>query len=393
VAIRSSIRRSTSYFRWLVAGGRRSYARALAPQRALDLHGPAAVRRTRLLGNEFVDTPNVDRLAAAGVQFDRCFAQSPICTPSRASFLTGRYPRTTRCRQNGQALPTDEELVTERLSDAGYTCGLAGKLHLAPCNPGKSEGHPMTEERTDDGYADVHWSHYPGHDVTGNEYLQWLHEQGVDVAEQSYVDPASGARRFDLSADHDDPRVRESEHIEVALPAEHHQTTWCARKATTFIEDGADRDRPWLFSVNPFDPHHPFDPPAAYLDRYLDDLEDLPLPAYAEGELDDKPPWQANDHEGAYNTEGYYPHAGMSPEDHRLVRAAYFAMVDLIDDAVGLDRSPAVQGRSLWPALTGEADLDDGARASTPSTTRRSRTTTSSPSARTGRWSAPTGTS
>ncbi|HET6428481.1 MAG TPA: sulfatase-like hydrolase/transferase, partial [Phycisphaerae bacterium] len=45
-------------------------------------------------GNPFVRTPNVDRLAAEGVLFEHCYSQSPICTPSRAGFLTGRYPRT-----------------------------------------------------------------------------------------------------------------------------------------------------------------------------------------------------------------------------------------------------------------------------------------------------------
>ncbi|HUU58627.1 MAG TPA: sulfatase-like hydrolase/transferase, partial [Phycisphaerae bacterium] len=66
-------------------------------------------------GNRFVRTPNLDRLAESGVLFDSAFAQSPVCTPSRASFLTGRYPRTTRCRQNGQSLPADEVLVTRLL--------------------------------------------------------------------------------------------------------------------------------------------------------------------------------------------------------------------------------------------------------------------------------------
>ena len=63
-------------------------------------------------GNEFVSTPNLDRLAAQGVKFERAYCQSPVCTPSRASFLTGRYPRTTRCRQNGQYIPADEKPPT-----------------------------------------------------------------------------------------------------------------------------------------------------------------------------------------------------------------------------------------------------------------------------------------
>lgn len=52
-------------------------------------------------GNLYVHTPSLDQLAHHDVVFEHCFCQSPVCTPSRVSFLTGRYPRTTRCRQNG----------------------------------------------------------------------------------------------------------------------------------------------------------------------------------------------------------------------------------------------------------------------------------------------------
>ena len=83
-------------------------------------------------GNDLIHTPNIDRLAENGVLFENAFCQSPICSPSRASFLTGRYPRTTRCRQNGQTIPADERMVTKLLKDrAGYICGLSGKLHTS----------------------------------------------------------------------------------------------------------------------------------------------------------------------------------------------------------------------------------------------------------------------
>ncbi len=104
-------------------------------------------------GNPFVHTPNIDRLAAEGVRFTHAYCQSPVCTPSRASFLTGRYPRTTRTRQNGQAIPADEMLVTRTLAEAGYRGGLAGKLHLAAANPAVA---PVTEARINDGYAEFY---------------------------------------------------------------------------------------------------------------------------------------------------------------------------------------------------------------------------------------------
>jgi arylsulfatase len=77
-------------------------------------------------GNGWVTTPNLDRLAAEGTTFDHAFCQNPVYTPSRDSFLTGRYPRTCRTRQNGAAIPDTEVLVTRLLADAGYRCGLSG---------------------------------------------------------------------------------------------------------------------------------------------------------------------------------------------------------------------------------------------------------------------------
>ena len=84
------------------------------------------------LGNQFALTPRLDRLVGEGTTFTNAFCQSPVCAPSRASFLTGRYPRTTRCRQNGQSIPGDEVLISKIFSDAGYRCGLAGKLQGRP---------------------------------------------------------------------------------------------------------------------------------------------------------------------------------------------------------------------------------------------------------------------
>ncbi|MED6314080.1 MAG: sulfatase-like hydrolase/transferase, partial [Verrucomicrobiota bacterium] len=85
----------------------------------------------RALGNRHINTPCIDQLAANGVTFTHAFAQSPVCTPSRAAFMTGRYPRTTKCRQNGQALPPNEKLVSRVFSVARDTSCMAGKQHQA----------------------------------------------------------------------------------------------------------------------------------------------------------------------------------------------------------------------------------------------------------------------
>ena len=260
-------------------------------------------------GNEYVSTPAIDELAADGVRFDRCFSQNPVCTPSRASFLTGRYPRTTRCYQNGFDMPDDEVLVTRMLADDGYTCGLAGKLHISSCHPGRASD-PHTERRIDDGYSELRWSHDTAAHWPTNEYHHWLTRRGVDYERT----PVEG-----------------SDHVTTSVPAEHHQTTWCAERTIDFIEANEGSDRPWLYSVNPFDPHPPFDPPEEYLEPYLDDLESVPLPNYRDGELDDKPALERLRDDQGFQDQ-WYPE--MDEADHRLVRAAYWAMCDLIDDQV-----------------------------------------------------------
>src|SRR4029079_8558778 len=164
-------------------------------------------------GNPFVRTPNLDALARSGIQFENAFCQNPVCTPSRASFLTGRYPRTTRARQNGQQIPSDEILVTRMLADHGYTCGLAGKLHLSPMHP----KHPArSERRIDDGYSTFHFSHHPWPDPRkDNEYIDWLTSKGATFKT---------------------PPFRGSKYVESGMPPELHHTTWCADRAIDFIQ-------------------------------------------------------------------------------------------------------------------------------------------------------------
>ncbi len=263
-------------------------------------------------GNSWVKTPNLDRLAASGTRFDAAYCQNPLCTPSRASFLSGRYPRTARARQNGQCLPADEVLVTRILGEAGYSCGLSGKLHLSACDPRVC---PVRERRINDGYSEFYWSHHPDGHWPKGDYNEWLRDQGLKYGRQSF---------------------EKSKYVETSMAPEFHQTTWCAQKAIDFIEEEAQSNFPWLFSVNIYDPHHPFDPPEEYLKPYLEKLDQIPLPNYVEGELEDKPIFQRIDHTGAYGGQKeLYPFNKMSDDDHRLIRAAYWAMCDLVDAQVG----------------------------------------------------------
>jgi arylsulfatase A-like enzyme len=82
------------------------------------------------MGNKNVDTPNLDRLAARGVLFSRCYSNDPVCGPFRGSLLTGQY--TSRCgvSHNGAPLPIGVTTFADAFNDAGYTTSWVGKWHL-----------------------------------------------------------------------------------------------------------------------------------------------------------------------------------------------------------------------------------------------------------------------
>lgn len=266
-------------------------------------------------GNTYVHTPNLDRLAAEGVIFENCYSQNPVCSPSRASFLSGRYPHNTGCRQNGQPVHCDLKTVPKIFHDAGYTCGLAGKYHLMPAAPYHFR---QSENRINDGYDVFFWSHGHAPKHPANQYQQYLKEQGITYQTTD---------------------VPFCKWIEAGMPEEYHQTTWCVDRAISYIDYCSEFNMPWLFSINFFDPHCPFDPPMKYLERYLNHIDDLPLPNYVEGELLAKPAYQSALHQYCEqdknkNIKDITP-SELSKSDHRYIKAAYYAMIDLIDVQIG----------------------------------------------------------
>lgn len=270
-----------------------------------------------LLGNEFIHTPTLDKLIENGVAFTRAYTQAPICTPSRATFLTGRYPATHHVYRNGNDyFPSSERLVTKILADNGYDCGLVGKLHL-------SRAADRIEKRPDDGYRVFYWSHHPYPDwPAGNAYTDWLKQE-------KKIDP------HELYADLNEP-------YGPGVPTEYHQTTWCTEMAIRFITES--RNCPWLLSVNPFDPHPPFDPPQEFLDRY--DPKKLPAPLFRETDIERQKAFRGIDQQSveAVNPLSFKPSISVSsisrgemghtpPESYNafMVKACYYAMIELID--------------------------------------------------------------
>ncbi len=87
-------------------------------------------RKLGCYGDKIVDTPNIDFLAQNGARCTGYYATSPVCTPSRGSFVTGRYPQHHQASVNNVPLGEDEVTFAEVLARAGYSTGYAGKWHL-----------------------------------------------------------------------------------------------------------------------------------------------------------------------------------------------------------------------------------------------------------------------
>jgi len=279
------------------------------------------------LGNPHIRTPNIDRLCADGVAFTQTYAQSTLCTPSRASFLTGRYCASHHVYRNGAArFPSDEVLVTRLLADAGYDCGLIGKLHISSSELG--------EARYDDGYRVFHWSNlpYPGEAAdSSNEYLAWLRDRKGVVPEE--VLPRYTIR--DPGRSH----VGQGDVIRPGPDEALRQTKWANEMALRFVEQ--DREGPWLLSINPYDPHPPYLPPEAFLENY--DPATMPPPLFRPGDLDHQKGFKniraqntlARD---PLDTRKPEPNGSSSPDaranssfNGRLLKCGYYAMIEMLD--------------------------------------------------------------
>jgi len=114
-------------------------------------------------GRKDWDTPNLDRLGAQGTIFNRWYTGSPLCAPSRACLLTGRYPIHHTVRNNSVDIPASETTLAEALKPLGYRTALVGKWHRGRL-PGGGFTHPLDQGFDSTfGYLDARhaWEHYP----------------------------------------------------------------------------------------------------------------------------------------------------------------------------------------------------------------------------------------
>ncbi len=240
-------------------------------------------------GNPLIRTPNLDRLAREGTRFTRAFAQSPICSASRQSFLTGKYPHQTGVNLLFTSFSDANVTVAEHLKAQGYRTAAIGKMHT---NNNLPHGFELRKD--------------------GAEYARWLKEKGgpkpvpADVPVRNMSTTKGMQPGIWLN-----PGVRPE-----PLLDEDSLDTYLARQAGEFIREA--REHPFLLFVGFHAPHAPMNFPVEFAGKYRP--EQMPL---GRSSADD---------------ERWIPNIfrNFSPEQKREVVAGYYTCVEYLDKNVGL---------------------------------------------------------
>jgi arylsulfatase A-like enzyme len=195
------------------------------------------------MGQTDFRTPHLDRLAAQGVRFTNWYSNSPVCSPSRAALLTGRYPGNAGVRailaghRTAAGLPQEVPTLAAALKQGGYATALIGKWHLGLAPGSRPNDHGFDEwfgfmAGCVDYYSHIfYWGmnqggpgNDPTHDLWENDHEVWLNGQYLtDVIRERAVD---------------------------------------------YVRRAAQGDQPFLLYV-PFNaPHYPMHAPQEYLDRF-----------------------------------------------------------------------------------------------------------------------------
>ncbi|MFS0726663.1 sulfatase [Paenibacillus sp. 1P07SE] len=355
-------------------------------------------------GNTEIQTPHLDRLAAEGLYCDHAFVQNPLCMPSRISFLSGQYPSTLGITHMGVPVPDTVPVLPKLIRPYGYTCANFGKLHFLPhANRDHSEPHPSY------GFDQLEVSDEPG--CYEDAYRAWIRRKDprqLAASSPGLPQAAAAWRRVMGGADAIRHPERPSKRVrEFAGDAGFTHTAFVAERTMSFIEEN--EGRPWLCIAGFYSPHSPWIAPRAYLERY--DEAGLSL---ARHEMDPQWPADISEAELRQAKKGYY--AMISEVDHwvgQLVQRledtgqredtiivftsdhgeflgehgrygkgapgpdcvarvpliiqgkgclpgqVYSGLVEAVDvlptllEAVGVPVPPQLQGRSLYPLMTG----------------------------------------
>ncbi|MEM7657633.1 MAG: sulfatase-like hydrolase/transferase [Bacteroidota bacterium] len=246
---------------------------------------------TRVLGcygNEQIHTPNLDRMAAGGSRFARAFANAPLCSASRQSLLTGRYPHAAGVTLLRTSFPEEQYTLAEHLLGQGFRTGVIGKTHF---NNGGSHGFETVVGRQD-------WQ----------EQLEKHPPKVVpdSIAVRPQWKPFRDPARIWLNAE--------------TLPGGYYDAditgTFYAEQAQSFIQEH--QDERFLLWVGFHEPHSPFNFPVEDQGRYQ--AEEMKLPPTSP-EDDRWIPAVFKD---------------LNEEEQQGIVAAYYHSVEHLDKNVGL---------------------------------------------------------
>ncbi len=250
-------------------------------------------------GNPIVKSPNIDRLAARGVKFDRAYCQFPLCSPSRSSVLTGLRPDTTRVfdlqYHFRQGLPDVMTLPQMFMTNGYYTARVGKMYHYG--NPGQ-----IGTSGLDDPASWQEFYNPAGRDKTALE---------VDVIR--YTGKKGGGLGSAMAYLNDKPG-KDEEHTDGKV----------ATQAIALLEKH--KDQPFFLGIGFYKPHCPWITPGGYFEKYS--LDTIQLPAIATSYQDSVPA-------AALASTKPWPYLGVTPDQARECKLAYYAAITFVDAQVG----------------------------------------------------------
>ncbi len=251
-------------------------------------------------GHPVLQTPNLDWLARSGTHFRRGYSECPSCIPARRTLMSGQAPAVNgMVGYKGGVQWNPAHTLAGELAKAGYQTEMVGKLHLFPSRKRYGFDHIRLAESTRGG---------------NNDYTDWLMEGGA-VPLEGGASHAGVAHGVSANGWVGRPHY---------LPEDRTHTFWCATQAIDFLRK-RDPSAPFCLNVSFIDPHPPLTPPQFYYDRYI--TQDLPMPVVG----DWAPPFDGPE-------KGLDINASILCLDEdamRCARAAYYGMINHIDDQVG----------------------------------------------------------
>ncbi len=260
---------------------------------------------------DWVQTPNLDRIANEGVRFTNCVTTSPVCVPARLSLATGLYPHNTGVWNNQKhKMKPETPTWMQAVRDAGYRTSLFGKTHLHTNN-----GDLRTREHLMHAYGldDVNEIGGPRASMKCLSYMtEMWEEKGLWKA---YRDDYQ-------------QRFKTKPHLVRPTPLglENDADVYVGQQAKQYLQN-YNRTEPWFCWVSFGGPHEPWDCPKPYANMYNPD--DMPKPV----------PRQAAGNRPRGSLDNLMKNKKKSPKfdigDVAKMRADYAGNVTLIDDQIG----------------------------------------------------------